>query len=156
MLKSNFSTDDAAHLAGFKTPMMVDYLCRSGIVVPTARSRPGRGRPRLYSFGDVVVLRAISRLLSTGLPVVRLKVALRRLQRDFRGLSSETVIKRYLITDGRDVFLEEEPGALVNLNREGQMAFAFIVDVGHARDDVVKVANLNPARFMKVEKLQKA
>ena len=148
MLKTSFTSREAAELAGFRTAMMVDYLCRTGIVAPSARTRPGRGRYRLYTFGDVVLLRALNRLLSSGLPVARLKRAIARLQRDFRHLSPEPAIKRYVITDGRELFLADQPGALVNLNRDGQLAFAFIVDIKHARAEVLTKVIANPTRYL--------
>jgi DNA-binding transcriptional MerR regulator len=137
MLKQTFTTREVAKLAGYRTAMMVDYLNRQEIIRPSVLNHPGRGRARLYSFGDVVLLRAVNRLLATGLPVSRLKAALKKLQRDFKHLSADTVLKRFLITDGRDVILEDEPGALVNLSSGGQMAFAFIVDIEHARKEVM-------------------
>ena len=118
--------------------MMVDYLCRQGIVVPSRRWAPGRGRPRLYGFGDLILLRAVNRLLSSGLPVSRLKVPLRKLQRHFRDLSPETAIERYLMTDGREAFFADEPGAFVDLAEDGQLGFAFIIDVERARRDVLR------------------
>jgi DNA-binding transcriptional MerR regulator len=118
--------------------MMVDYLARTEVVVPSVLRKPGRGRRRLYSFGDLVVLRAVGRLLESGISVARLKTALKTLQRNFRHLRPEGTLCRYLITDGRNVYLEEESGALTDLTDAGQMAFAFVVDIRGARDDVIK------------------
>jgi DNA-binding transcriptional MerR regulator len=140
MIKDSFTTKEAAALAGFRTGMMVDYLCRQGIVVPSKRPGPGRGRARLYSFGDLVLLRAVSRLLQSGLPVRRLKDALEKLRKQFQRVRPETAIAKYLITDGKEVFLVDRPEALLNLNRDGQLAFAFIIDVEHAREDVIAAA----------------
>jgi hypothetical protein len=142
-----FTTAQAAKFAGFKSSSMVDYLCRAGILVPSLGANPGRGRSRLYTFGEVVLLRALNRLLESRLPVARLKEALERQQKDFRYLTAEGAIRRFLITDGCDVFLEDEPGRLVNLNKDGQMAFAFVVDVEHARRDVIRMAEATRQRF---------
>lgn len=136
--KSFFSIREAAEIAGFKTAMMVDYLCRSGIVVPSKLSKPGRGRTRLFTLGDLILLRAIHRLLSSGLPVSRLKQGMLTLRKRLRSQRPESAIAKYLITDGQNVYLEDDPGVLVNLNRDGQLAFAFIIDLGHAKDDVLK------------------
>src|SRR5262249_41239093 len=119
----HFTAAQAARLAGFRSPMMVDYLARTEVVVPSVLKQPGRGRRRLYSFGDLVVLRAVSRLLESGISVARLKMALQSLQRNFRQLNPEDALSRYLITDGRNVYLEEESGALTDLTRAGQMTF---------------------------------
>lgn len=138
MIKSNFSLREAAKYGGFKTPYMVDYLCRQKILVPSGRSAPGRGRKRLFSFGDLVLLRAINCLLASGLPVSRLKKALRQKQKHFRDMTPETAIRRFIITNGKDVLLEDEPGKMVNLTSNGQLEFAFIVDIHNAREQVTK------------------
>ncbi len=115
---------------------MVDYLCRAGIVIPSVRPNPGHGRSRLYGFGDLVLLRAMKRLLDAGLPVSRLKKALETQQKKFANLGPNTEIAKYLITDGRNVLLANEASSFIELNKEGQIAFAFIVDVDQARTEV--------------------
>lgn len=146
-LKKHFNTMEAAELAGFRSAMMVDYLCRSGIIIPSARGAPGRGRSRLYLFGDIVLLRALCRLLKSGLPVSRLKAALRKLKRNFKGLDPTRTLQRYLITDGVSVYLDDNPNCLTNLNSDGQMEFAFIVDIVHARDDVIRNARARSTKY---------
>lgn len=138
MLVGPFTTSETLRLTGFRSGAMLGYLARSELIVPSIRPQPGRGRTKLYSFGDVVLLRAINRVLESGIPVSRLKTALQRLRISFRDLRTDTALQRYLITDGRDIFLEEEPGRLVNLNAEGQMTFAFIIDIRKAQSDVTK------------------
>src|SRR2546427_267650 len=49
-----FSIRQASKLTGLTLPM-VDYLCRTGVVVPTGNSVRGRGRSREYAFGDICV-----------------------------------------------------------------------------------------------------
>jgi len=139
-LKKYFSTREAARLAGYKRASMIDYLCRTGVVEPSGRHEPGRGRGRLYTFGDVVLLRAISGLLASGLPVRRLRIALDELRRgQFQNLRENTAIAQFLITDGTAVWLKENPSALTELTSGGQMAFAFVVDIHAARDTVLQL-----------------
>lgn len=147
MILGPFTTAQAARFAGFRSRMMVDYLCRSGIVVPCLGANPGRGRTRLYTFGEVVLLRALSRLLENGLPVARLRRALETQRKRFQELSPTAVIDRFLITNGHDVFFENEPGRFVELTKDGQMAFAFIVDIERARSDVISSAATSRVRF---------
>jgi hypothetical protein len=45
---------------------MVNYLVRQRIVTPTAGARRGRGVQRKFSFGDLVVLKAVTKLLEAG------------------------------------------------------------------------------------------
>ena len=128
-VEDHFPTNRAAVLAGFNTGHMVDYLARTGVVVPSVRATPGRGRTRLYSFQDIVLLRALNRLLKKGIPVQRLKDAQKTYCRLFERKKGRTLPARYLMTDGERVLFEEEPGKIVDLTDNGQMAFAFIVDL---------------------------
>ena len=59
----------AAKLSGL-TPAMLNYLCREKVLLPSVPGRRGRGRPRRYSFGDVVMLRVIAKLLKAGVSVM--------------------------------------------------------------------------------------
>ena len=136
-----FDTAQATRLARYRTPQMVDYLARTGIVTPSIRAKPGRGRRRLYTFGDVVLLRAVNVLLSAGLSVAKLKIALDTVRSKFRNLTPEQAMSRFLITDGQKVLLEDETHALIDLTADGQLVFAFVVDVEAARQDVIRAAS---------------
>jgi len=146
-----FSTKEVKKYAGFESKHMVDYLYRTGIVIPTGKLRvgAGRGRARRYTLGDVVLLRAINRLLESGLPVSRLKKAIETARKNFRNMRPETIIKKYLITDGRDVFFDDDAETLTNLSKGGQMAFAFLIDVAQAKDDVVQAATADK-KYLKI------
>src|SRR5687768_15820431 len=74
-LKGPFTVQDAARYSGLPLTM-VDYLCRNKVLAPSTEFRRGRGRPRRYSFGDIVMLRALAKLLRNGISVLRLGKAL--------------------------------------------------------------------------------
>ncbi|WP_299396543.1 MerR family transcriptional regulator [Pelagibius sp.] len=134
-----FTCREAARLSGFENHMMVDYLCRQKILVPSLRSAPGRGRPRLFSFWDVVLLRAINRILSAGVPVARLKQSMLDAQKELRGLTpEEAIVRRFMVTDGKEVFMVEDPKLIVQLTKNGQLAFAFVLDTEDARQEVLE------------------
>ena len=78
--KTHFTTKEAARIVGFRSPYMVDYLHRSGVVVASKLRNPGRGKPRLYNYSDLLLLKAMKSLLDRRIPVAKLKQA----QRDFR------------------------------------------------------------------------
>lgn len=90
----------------------------------------------MYCYGDLVLLRSIHRLLESRLPVKKLKAALEKQREIFKNLTPETVIGRFLITDGAEVIIHDDAGRLVSLTTPGQMVFAFIVDVRDAREHV--------------------
>jgi DNA-binding transcriptional MerR regulator len=133
----SFLIAHAAKLSGLTT-YMVDYLCREDILVPQVRGRRGRGRPRRYSFGDVVMLRVIARLLKSGVSVKRLKRALKTLRPYHRNISRDTLMTNYFVTDGRQVFLHDKE-ALIDLDGSGQMSFMFVLELEDVRQDVLRV-----------------
>ena len=140
MLKESYTVKEVLELTGFRTPYMLDYLYRSGVVAPSISAAPGRGRRRRYKFSDVVLLRALGRLLKSGLPVRRLKKALEAHRTIIRKVEVDVAIRRYLITDGHEVFFRDDVNDLTNLNKDGQMEFAFVVDYEHARQEVIEEA----------------
>jgi hypothetical protein len=119
---------------------MVDYLCRSNVLVPSKGARPGRGKGRQYSFGDVVMLRALGHLLKCGISVAKLKKALRTLRARHREITPEKA-PRYLVTDGSRVYFDDGANAVEDLSANGQMAFAFIIKLDRVRDDISRVLN---------------
>jgi len=121
--------------------MMVDYLCRHELVVPSMRASPGRGRARLFTFWDVVLLRAINRILSAGVPVARLKKGLADIQKELKGLTpEEAIVRRFVVTDGHEVMLVNDANDIVELTNKGQLAFAFVLDAENARREVLEEA----------------
>jgi DNA-binding transcriptional MerR regulator len=131
-----FTARQAAKLAGFRTTYMLDYLCRTGIVQPTASPCAGRGRRRMYSFQDVVLLRGLARLLTRGLPVNRLKKALATLQKTVMRKPDSSFPVRFLATDGFRVFYPASNVSVVDLTANGQLAFAFLLDMHVLAEEV--------------------
>jgi len=118
---------------------MVNYLCREAIVVPSDGPRRGRGVQRLFSFGDIVVLRAIAKLLQGGVSVYRLRKALKELRSVHPEITATRMPAAYLVTDGRDVLLRHRTGVLELLS-SGQFSFAFVVEMESVRKEAVAFA----------------
>lgn len=134
-----FPIGRAAKLSGLK-PAMVDYLCRQEILVPAIRGRRGRGSPRKYSFGDVVMLRVLARLLLAGVSVSRLKVALKSIRKFHQMISETTLPAQYLVTDGRNVYLRDRD-TLRDLDGTGQTSFLFVLELGHVQREVLRAVS---------------
>ena len=133
---TGFSACQAAHLACLSKGM-VDYLCRHKVVRPSARPCRGRGNQRLYSFGDVVVLRIVSRLLRNGISVLRLKSAFTALRRRHPEFERDSLSGALLVTDGTKVYLRHGQAIVEDLT-QGQMGFAFIVELDGVRRDIAE------------------
>jgi len=126
----------AAKLSGLK-PAMVDYLCRQEILVPAIRGQRGRGSPRKYSFGDVVMLRVLARLLASGVSVRRIRAALKSIRKFHKMISETALPAQYLVTDGRNVYLRDRD-TLRDLDGSGQTSFLFILELGHVQREVLR------------------
>lgn len=128
----SLTTAQAAHVSGLSTHM-VNYLCRIGVVVPTATPNRGRGRARRFTFGDVVFLRVMAKLLHHGISVSRLTKGLKALYAG-GGVSRAIGMSAYLVTDGRTLFFRNRD--LIEIIETKQLAFAFVLELADLRAEV--------------------
>ena len=135
-VKGSFTISEAHVLSGLSITML-DYLCRTKIVIPSSTGRRGRGRQRLFSFGDVVLLRVVGRLLSAGVSVLRMKRAFQSLQKLHPEITPTTLPASHLVTDGSKLFLRQRTDILEELE-SGQLAFMFVLELSTIKDEVLK------------------
>jgi DNA-binding transcriptional MerR regulator len=116
---------------------MINYLAREEYLVPTYDQGHVRGRVRYYSYRDLVVARIVQHLREVGIELKRLKRGIQLLSSDQTWLKDgkERAIS-LLGTDGKKLFYPDENGSLVELTREGQRTFAFVLDVARAQGDI--------------------
>jgi hypothetical protein len=141
----SFRIGQASALSGLGLSM-IDYLCRTQIIVPSAgkgRSR-GRGRERRFTFSDVVILRVIAKLLQQGIGVRRLQRDLRHAAHWYAASMSDPAPLPYLCTDGSRAFFRRKNAVLEEVG-SGQFAFGFIIDVERVKAEVVGLIATNPA-----------
>lgn len=141
---AGFSARQAAHLAGL-SKAMIDYLCRHRVVLPSALPCRGRGKQRRYSFGDVVVLRIVARLLQNGISVYRLKSAFSALRRRRPEFERDSLAGALLVTDGTKIYLRQGREVVEGL-AQGQMAFAFIVELDGVRREIAARARTSDGK----------
>jgi hypothetical protein len=125
---------------------MIDYLCRTSVIVPSAgrgRGR-GRGRERRFTFSDVVILRVIAKLLRQGIGVRRLRRDLRQAAQWYAAAAADPAPLPYLCTDGSRAFFKRKNAALEEVG-SGQFAFGFIVDIERVKAEVVDLIATNPS-----------
>lgn len=128
-----FSAKQAAKLSGLSLDM-VNYLCRNEIVAPSGGDRRKRGVKRLYAFSDMLLLRAVAKLLDNGISVLRLQKSFARLRVRHGQFPTELLTKKYLVIDGQDVFIQD--GDLLERLESGQLAFAFVLELNSLRSDL--------------------
>lgn len=136
-VKATYTIREASHLADLSV-RMIDYLCRMKIVVPTASRKRGRGNERLFSFGDVLMLRSIQCLLQNGVSVSRLKDDLKKARQRYKGLRPESQInERYIVTNGVRAYFETERGVVDLVMKPDQYVFKFILDLERTRGEIL-------------------
>lgn len=130
----------AAKCAGLSLSM-VDYLCRNGLVQPSCDCKRGHGSARHYSFGDVVALRLVAKLSASGVAVLRLRKALLALRQFHPEITLTSLPASHVVTDGTDLYLRRT-GEGVERVFDGQMAFAFVIELAQLRQEVVDRSGL--------------
>jgi DNA-binding transcriptional MerR regulator len=129
-----FDAHTVRKLCGFETVAMIDYLERSGVFVASKPRAKRRGRKRVYTFREMVILRSIKSLLENGASVRSLKLALNNFQK-WRWKADPAVLEdrdgpiRYLVASGSDVYFAKSTESLLSLTKNGQYAFSFILDL---------------------------
>ncbi len=133
---NGFYPKEASKITGLSVHML-NYLARHGYLLP-AYGAQGRGKVRYYSYRDLVIARIVSRLLAAGLEISRLKEGIANLVNDphlAEGRANDSL--HYLATDGASLYFIEGDGCVRDLTQSGQLAFAFLLDLQHARDEVL-------------------
>ncbi|HEV3472437.1 MAG TPA: helix-turn-helix domain-containing protein [Actinomycetota bacterium] len=120
-----FTADQASLFTGC-TAHQLRYWDRIGLVRPTVQATGGRpGVRRLYSFRDLVALRAVKSLLDSGMSLQRVRRAYDYLRK--RAGLDEQLAGVKLTADGDSIMASSE-GAIVDALREGQLAFFSALD----------------------------
>lgn len=115
---------------------MLNYLAQKGYLIPTYGRTGRRGVTRRYSYRDLVIARIVQKLLDAGLEIKRLKKAIQELGRPERWKGEPEMVLRLLATDGTSLFFPEENGTVRDLTRNGQLGFAFLLDMRSAKAEI--------------------
>lgn len=124
ILEEGFTTDQASRLTGC-TASQLRYWDNVRLIQPSIQSTGGRpGVRRVYSFRDLVILRAIKSLKDNGMSLQRIRRAWNYFRRN--GVDPGDV---KLVTDGVSIFsVAEDADQLLDALREGQLAFFVELD----------------------------
>jgi DNA-binding transcriptional MerR regulator len=133
-----YSALQAARLSGC-SPAQLAYWERIGLVAPQEAA---------YEFRDLVALRVVSSLLEAGLPLGRVRHAIRYLV-----ASGEDIAGLRLVTDGDRVWACRDDGQILDALRTGQLALFVAVDAYAAEVDA-EVRTFDAERRQFVEDLK--
>ena len=118
--------------SGFSGPMVcrltsvtyrqLDYWARTGLVTPSIRSAQGSGSKREYSYSDLLEVKVIKSLLSSGVALARARQAVECLR---NSLGANLASSSLVLSDAGSVLARDED-ALVDLLRGGQGVFNIV------------------------------
>jgi DNA-binding transcriptional MerR regulator len=101
------------------TYRQLDYWARTGLLRPSIVDAKGSGTQRRYSYGDVIELKVIKRLLDAGLKLQQARQAVECLR---GGLGGDLASAQLVLVDSRSV-LARSNGEVVDLLAGGQGVF---------------------------------
>ena len=120
-LAMGFSGPMVCRLTGV-TYRQLDYWARTELVTPSITPANGSGSKRTYSYGDVLEVKVIKSLLSSGLSLSRARQAVECLR---RSLGADLASSSLVLSDAGSV-LARSDGDLVDLLRGGQGVFNIV------------------------------
>ena len=101
------------------TYRQLDYWARTGLLRPSITDATGSGSQRRYSYGDVLELKVIKRLLDAGLKLQQARQAVECLRGD---LGADLASSQLVLVGSRSV-LAQSDGEVVDLLAGGQGVF---------------------------------
>jgi DNA-binding transcriptional MerR regulator len=105
----------SAEIVGI-TYRQLDYWARTELVRPSLHDAEGSGSRRLYSYRDLLELKAIKTLLDAGIRLERVRKVFEFLQDTL----DEDVARVNLVISGDSVLVRRSEGEIIDLLRKGQ------------------------------------
>jgi DNA-binding transcriptional MerR regulator len=136
-----FSGKQAAEIVGI-TYRQLDYWARTDLVRPALADAQGSGSRRLYSYRNLLELKAIKTLLDAGIKLENVREVFRYLRENL----GEDVTTVNLVISGRGSVLVRSGEEIIDLLRQGQGVLN-ILPLAGVQDEVdTKIVELFPAR----------
>ncbi len=123
------------------TYRQLDYWARTGLLRPSITDATGSGSQRRYSYGDVLELKVIKRLLDAGLKLQQARQAVDCLRGD---LGVDLSSAQLVLADSRSV-LARSNGELVDLLAGGQGVFNVLPLSGVVSELEAAIVEINAA-----------
>lgn len=135
-----YSATRSAEIVGISYRQL-DYWARTDLVRPSLADAAGSGSRRLYSYRDLLELKAIKTLLDAG-------IRLERVRRVFEFLHEtldEDVVEVNLVISGDSVLVRRGEDEIIDLLRKGQGVLNILPLAGVKEDLDATIVELFPA-----------
>ncbi len=103
MVAQGFGSTFISQILGIP-PSRLHYWDKTDVVKPSIRPARGRGSRRLYSYEDLIALEVVVELRESGLPLQRVRRAVRFLKRHYPELQ-QPLAELTFLTDGKTIFV---------------------------------------------------
>ena len=121
-----FNTKTVINITGL-TMRQVDYWDRTHFIKPSLKEASGYGTARLYSFKDLVQLKAAKTLIEQGLSLQKIRKAITYLKKNFPDIETPLSEMKFL-TDGKTIFvLTKDKRIILDTLSKGQLVFSLAV-----------------------------
>ncbi len=147
--RMNYSADEAAKRVGIPYSLLDSWARGAEPVVPAQNAGGGRGRPRTYTFRDLVALRIADELRLAGIRTPVLRIVTAYVRNEAPGLDTEDQLRSNPgVTIGVRLRNGEPIGKVVAFGEHGGVAMSVTIVV-----DVLAVARAlatTPRRVLKL------
>ena len=124
MTDQGYRAPQVCKLVGI-TYRQLDYWARTGLLTPSIQSAAGSGTQRRYSFGDIVQLKVVKRLLDAGMSLKKIRQAMDILRAELD--SDQPLADVTLLSDGATIYAAHSATEVVDVFRGGQGVFGIAV-----------------------------
>ncbi len=124
MTDQGYRAPQVCKLVGI-TYRQLDYWARTDLINPSIQAAHGSGTQRLYSFGDIVQLKVIKRLLDAGMSLNKIRQAMDILRKELQ--SATPLADVTLLSDGTTIYAAHSANEVVDVFRGGQGVFGIAV-----------------------------
>jgi DNA-binding transcriptional MerR regulator len=147
-MDADFTSDEVSRLAGFKKRWMLEHLEREKTFIRENHEDRANGRRRKYTFGDLLILRAINRMLELGARPARIRQVINCI-RDIEGFPSTreaarqatTALGKRLFVTAETAFWVSNEEEVVDLIAKGQLAFGFMISIRDVAGEIVPIVD---------------
>lgn len=124
MTDQGYRAPQVCKLVGI-TYRQLDYWARTGLLTPSIQDAAGSGSQRRYSFGDIVQLKVVKRLLDAGMSLKKIRQAMDILRDELN--SDQPLADVTLLSDGASIYAAHSATEVVDVFRGGQGVFGIAV-----------------------------
>tara|TARA_R110002033_G_scaffold37313_1_gene76175 strand:- start:1701 stop:2219 length:519 start_codon:yes stop_codon:yes gene_type:complete len=140
---------EISRIAGFDKPYMLGYLERTKIFMRENWEDRRHGKVKKYTFRDLIVLRAIKKMLDIGIRPLRVKEVLQNLckeeglpnNRAAAELFAQSANSLFLISKDSVVFVNSDQ-EMIDLTKNRQLAFSFMVGLSDLINELAPVVEM--------------